>query len=37
MLKTIGKFENLFIVNFNIFIVAMFSDFKSHVNMFIIF
>ncbi len=36
MLKTIGKFEDLFILNFNLFVVALLNDFKSHVNLFIV-
>ncbi len=36
MLKAAGKFEDSFIVNFNLFIATMFNDFKSHVNLFII-
>jgi hypothetical protein len=36
MLKTVGKFEDPFIVNLNLSIVALLNDFKSHVNMFII-
>jgi hypothetical protein len=36
MLKTIGKLENPFIVNFNPFVVALFNDSKSHVNQFIV-
>jgi hypothetical protein len=36
MLKTIGKFEDPFIVNFNLFVVALLNDFKSHVNLFIV-
>jgi len=36
MLKTISKFEDLFIVNLNLFVIALLKDFKSHVNMFII-
>jgi hypothetical protein len=36
MLKTVGKFEVSFIVNFNLFIVALLNDFKSHVNLFIV-
>jgi hypothetical protein len=36
MLKKVGKFEVLSIVNLNLFIIALFNDFKSYVNMFII-
>ncbi len=36
MLKTIGKFEDLFRVKFNLFIIALLNDFKSHVNLFIV-
>jgi hypothetical protein len=36
MLKAVGKFEDSFIINFNLFVVALFNDSKSHVNMFII-
>jgi hypothetical protein len=36
MLKTVGKFEVLFIVKLNLFVVALFNDFKSYVDMFII-
>jgi hypothetical protein len=32
MLKTIGKFEDLFIVNIHLFIDALLNDFKSHVR-----
>jgi hypothetical protein len=37
MLKIVGKFEDLFIVNFNLFIIAMLNDYKSHANLFVIF
>ncbi len=36
MLKTIGKFEDPFIVNLNLFITIMFNDSKRHENMFIV-
>jgi hypothetical protein len=37
MLKTIGKFEDMFILNLKpFFVIALFNDYKSHVNMFII-
>jgi hypothetical protein len=36
MLKAIGKFEDSFIVNLNIFIAALLNDSKSHVNLFIV-
>jgi hypothetical protein len=36
MLKTIGKFEVLFIVNLNLFVVVLLNDFKIYVNMFMI-
>jgi hypothetical protein len=36
MLKIVGKFEDSFIVNLNLFIVALLNDSKIHVNMFII-
>jgi hypothetical protein len=36
MLKKINKFEDLFILNLNLFVVALFNDSKSHVNLFIV-
>jgi hypothetical protein len=36
MLKVVGKFEDLIIVNLNLFVTTMFNDFKSHVKLFII-
>lgn len=36
MLKIVGKLENLFIVNLNLFVVALLNDSKTHVNMFIV-
>jgi hypothetical protein len=36
MLKTISKFEDLFRVYFNLFVIALLNDFKSHVNLFIV-
>ncbi len=36
MLKVVGKFEDSFIINLNIFVVALLNDSKSHVNSFII-
>jgi hypothetical protein len=36
MLMVVGKFDDPFIVNLNIFIVALLNDSKSHVNLFII-
>jgi len=36
MLETIGKFEDPFIVNLNLFIIALLNDSKSHVNLFIV-
>jgi hypothetical protein len=36
MLKAVGKYEDSFIVNLNLFVIALFNDFKSHVNLFII-
>ncbi len=36
MLKVVGKFEDSFIINFNLFITTLFNDSKSLVNMFII-
>jgi hypothetical protein len=36
MLKAVDKFEDLFIVNFNLFITTLHDDSKGHVNMFVI-
>jgi hypothetical protein len=36
MWKIVNKFEYLFIVNLNLFVIALLNDFKSHVNVFII-
>jgi len=37
MLKTIGKFEDMFIVNLKLFfVIVLFNDSKSHVNLFIV-
>jgi hypothetical protein len=36
MLKIVSKFEDSFIINLNLFVVALLNDSKSHVNMFII-
>jgi alpha-acetolactate decarboxylase len=36
MLKAVDKFEDLFILNLNLFIATLLDDFKGHVNMFIV-
>jgi hypothetical protein len=36
MLKVVGKYEDSFIVYLNLFVIALFNDFKNHVSLFII-
>jgi hypothetical protein len=35
MLKIVNNFEDLFIVNLNLFVIALLNDSKNHVNLFI--
>jgi hypothetical protein len=35
VLKIVNNFEDLFIVNLNLFVVTLFNDSKNHVNLFI--